>query len=389
MIHIVLDTNILHQEGLESRNMQLLSKLSNSGELKIYVPEIVKREFVSKKTLESHEKLIEAKNALIEISKKLLKNDPLRETLSEQEKILTCMADSVSNALKAQFENWAREANAVELKADPAALDSIIDSYFSGTGAFRKPKNREDFPDAFVNQCIEALANKHDKIYIAIKDTAFKKHLETIPNITLSDSLKDFFQLDELQALNAKIDGLLKNVEALKEYLSNQPFTDRLIEYLTSNEEPLSNIYVEEQNIDGINNLDIDSFGASINYAQANNVQQIEFSNPTYIDEGHYSLDIELTTTASIHYCADYMDYIQLSHRRVKNIDLSSMNGDGVCDLAEGFTVKLQGTIEVFFDGGWSALELDTHSAYLNTKKTKIETILNIESGTILESAQR
>ncbi|MEJ3591459.1 hypothetical protein, partial [Pseudomonas bubulae] len=69
--------------------MQLLSKLSNSGELKIYVPEIVKREFVSKKTLESHEKLTESKNALIEISKKLLKNDPLRETLSDQEKNLT------------------------------------------------------------------------------------------------------------------------------------------------------------------------------------------------------------------------------------------------------------------------------------------------------------
>jgi len=387
MIHIVLDTNILHQEGLESRNMQLLSKLSNSGELKIYVPEMVRREFVSKKILESHDKLIEAKNALIEISKKLLKNDPLRETLSDQEKNLTSLTDSVSSALKVQFENWAREANAVELKADPAALDSIIDSYFSGAGAFRKPKNREDFPDAFVNQCIESLANKHDKIYIAIKDTAFKKHLETIPNITLSDSLKDFFQLEELQALNAKIDGLLKNVEALKEYLSGQQFIDRLIEYLTSNEDPLSSIYVEEQNIDGINNLDIDSFGVSINYARADKVNVIDFSNPTYIDKGHYSLDVELATTASIHYCAYHMDYVQLAQQRIKNIDQTSMDGEGVCDLSEDYLVTLQGTIEILFDGEWSVEELDTHSAYLNTKKTKIETILNIESGAILKSA--
>ncbi|MEJ3587815.1 hypothetical protein, partial [Pseudomonas bubulae] len=197
-----------------------------------------------------------------------------------------------------------------------------------------------------------------------------------------------FFQLEELQALNAKIDGLLKNVEALKEYLAGQPFIDRLIEYLTSNEDPLNSVYVEEQNIDGINNLDIDSFGISINYAQADKVKVIEFSNPTYIDNGHYSLDVELATTAAIHYCADYMDYIQLSQQRSKNIDQTSMNGDGVCDLSEDFLVILQGTVEVFFDGGWSAQELDTHSVYLNTKKTKIGIILNIESGTILNSAR-
>jgi len=388
MIHIVLDTNILHQEGLESRNMQLLSKLSNSDELTIYVPEIVKREFISKRTMESQDKFTEAKNALLDISKKLLKDDPLRENLSELDKNLTSMTDSVSAALRAQFDNWAKEAKTVELKSDPAALDSIIDSYFSGTGAFRKAKNREDFPDAFVNQCIETLAKQHDTIYIAIKDTAFKKHLETIPNITLSDSLKDFFQRDELQAINTKIDGLLKNVEELKDYLAGEIFTDRLTEYLTSEDEPLKDVYIEEQQIDGINNLDIDSFGVSINYAQSNNVEDIKYSNPTYIEEGHYSLDIEIITIASIHYCASYMDYMQLSNQRIKHIDNSSMNGDGICDLAENFFVSLQGTIEIYFYGGWSVQELDTHSAYLNTDKSKIKTTLDIESGAILKHAQ-
>lgn len=53
MNSVLLDTNILHQEGLFSRNMQLLSRLVKASYTEIYVPDIVKREYLSKRILES------------------------------------------------------------------------------------------------------------------------------------------------------------------------------------------------------------------------------------------------------------------------------------------------------------------------------------------------
>jgi rRNA-processing protein FCF1 len=52
-MNVMLDTNILHSEGLMSVSMQRLLRLVKSGDLKIIIPEIVADEFKSKKKDES------------------------------------------------------------------------------------------------------------------------------------------------------------------------------------------------------------------------------------------------------------------------------------------------------------------------------------------------
>lgn len=49
MINLVLDTNILHQEGIKSGRMQVLKKLTDAEIVKLYLPEIVRREFYTKR----------------------------------------------------------------------------------------------------------------------------------------------------------------------------------------------------------------------------------------------------------------------------------------------------------------------------------------------------
>ena len=50
MINILIDTNIILQEGFESRQMQILRRLVQGEKVQVYIPEIVKREFLTKKS---------------------------------------------------------------------------------------------------------------------------------------------------------------------------------------------------------------------------------------------------------------------------------------------------------------------------------------------------
>ncbi|XCN74458.1 MAG: PIN domain-containing protein [Candidatus Electrothrix aestuarii] len=49
MIKIILDTNILHQEGLNSTRFQILQRLIKSNAVSLIVPEIVIEEYKSKR----------------------------------------------------------------------------------------------------------------------------------------------------------------------------------------------------------------------------------------------------------------------------------------------------------------------------------------------------
>ncbi|CAK8725546.1 hypothetical protein GMJAKD_16735 [Candidatus Electrothrix aarhusensis] len=47
MIPVVIDTNVLRSEGLIASKMQILGRLLNSGDVKLIIPEIVMREYIS------------------------------------------------------------------------------------------------------------------------------------------------------------------------------------------------------------------------------------------------------------------------------------------------------------------------------------------------------
>lgn len=79
MISLLLDTNILHQEGLSSGNMQMLHRLVNASHVEVFVPEIVKKEFISRRIMEAREKLKDAQNSLSAVGKKYLKRVMFRQ----------------------------------------------------------------------------------------------------------------------------------------------------------------------------------------------------------------------------------------------------------------------------------------------------------------------
>lgn len=382
---IVLDTNILHQEGLFSRNMQLLGRLALEKQVSIYVPELVKREYVSKRITESTEKFQSIQTGLADMVKKLDRDNAVYLDINRTQAAVTEIAKSITVAIEEDFERW-RSTNHVTIL--PTVLTSAIDvfdDYFNGAGVFRKAKSREDLPDAFINACLQALLSEKKNLYVIMKDGTFRKHLETVNGITVFETLADFLATSEIAMLFSGLDAKSQHTTAIKRFFATSLFQLHLSTYLYVKDNLIEDTYIQEGNIEGIEKIDIrDCYGVSINYPKAELIKEISFGEVMQVKEGHFSIGISFFTLASVHYCADYSDYINLSDERKLVVEETSMNGDGVCDLQEDRTVSLSGHVEVRFDPKFTAEDLSTHIEYLDTERTKIYVELDMKEGTII-----
>ena len=72
---------------------------------------------------------------------------------------------------------------------------TVIEDYFAGTSTFEKPKNRDDFPDAFIFQCAKDLvAELNTELHCVIADNNLRQKLSQIQNIRVYSSTADLVQ---------------------------------------------------------------------------------------------------------------------------------------------------------------------------------------------------
>ncbi|HCW3076446.1 TPA: DUF4935 domain-containing protein, partial [Enterobacter roggenkampii] len=69
MYNIVLDTNILHQEGLHSNDMSILKNLVDAKLVCVHIPSIIAQEFITKRITSVKEENIKIIKALEAIEK--------------------------------------------------------------------------------------------------------------------------------------------------------------------------------------------------------------------------------------------------------------------------------------------------------------------------------
>lgn len=385
MINIVLDTNILHQEGLFSRNMQLLGRLSGAEKISIYVPELVKREYISKRIADSSEKFQSMQAGLTDMVKKLDRGNAIYTEINNMHATLVGIAKSISTAIENDFEGWQGTNNVTMLNVDPAKVDGVFNDYFGGLGVFRKSKSREDLPDAFINACVQTLLSEKGTLDVIMKDGTFRKHLDTIAGITVFETLAEFLEAPKIAALFAALDAKSQQTIAMKQFFSGSSFQAHLSAYLHTAYNLIEGIYIEEDTIEGSEKIEIENcFGTSINFPQAKFIKEIRFGEVMQVSEGHFSVEISFNTLASLHYCADYYDYINLSAERKLVVEETSMNGEGISDLVETREVFLSGHVELLFDPNFSAGDLATHVEYLDTERSKIHVEIEMEKATIL-----
>jgi hypothetical protein len=330
MLHVVLDTNIFHQEGLTSVNMQLLKRLAVSGRLHVYVPELVKREYLSKKSEQARESIAEAVKNILAADKKIGNRTAFHEHLQKAKYDLESMIAKVDEIVNADFADWENSTKAVLIPFDNQSIGQLFDGYFSGRGPFRKPKARDDIPDAVISACIEKIAAEQPCTYVVVKDGVLKRHLSSIATIRVTDDLTELFGVDNVKKSIIELDKQLANVDEMKTFFSSQEFQVALSKFLRRATEQFQNVYIEEDEVHAKHRLEIDSFGVSINYASAEHVQGLMYGEVIFLEDGHFSISVELQTTAEVFFCAGYDDYIHLVPPRSETVRETSMNGGRV-----------------------------------------------------------
>lgn len=380
-IALVLDTNVLRQEGLNSRNMQLLARLVASDEISLFIPEIVAREFKSQRVLEVLEQSTKAQGAIVEMSRQVeAKQESHKRALALKEAIVK-LEEALSKDVDVDFMRWSELCGATLLTLSPEALAPVLNDYFIGSGAFRQPKHRDDIPDAFLSAEIRPLLQAYGVVTIAVKDGALKRHLQKEPNYTLVDGLKQFFELEAVRNLTERLDAEEANVAAFKALFSEIKVHELLTLSLRNATEMMERVYLEEGDLAGLDVLGMNLFGASLNFAMADAITEVEYGDVTYIELGRFSIEVMIHTKAAIHFCADYGALQDVAASR--QIEQTSMNGDGICDLVESRDVTLKGYLEIEFDPKWGPKEVEIHAQYLDGPKPNISMTLEVTQAAV------
>jgi hypothetical protein len=346
---------------------------------------MVRREFLTKKVQDSHERLGRAMAELLEVGKTLKGVAEYKETLGRILPELDDYRAKIKSSLETEFDKWRASTNATILHFNPSSLTAVIDDYFNGSGAYREQRSRDDIPDAIIASCICSLSEKKDGIYVILKDSVLRNHLNSIAGIRTITSLKEFFEISEVKKLlqDAEARSRSASVAELKAFFSSTGFRDDLEQHVFGSNAILGYVYIGPEAIDGTDSLALAGWGFSINEPESEDVHDVRLGDVTFIEEGQFAIGVEFTTWCRIDYCASYTDYMKLLETDRAKIGERSVSRDGVADLCEQHEVRLHGFIDLVFPPDSTVSEVIDQSRSFGDRNPKIRADLNVERGTI------
>lgn len=380
MITVVLDSNILHQEGLSSRNMQLMLRLIKASHIEIYVPELVKREFLTRSIMSCEEKVQKAYNELSNVAKKVIYDSDAQENIVKVRDSTRLIKLDIKNHINLNFEKWVDEYNVKIIQFNPSIMIGVLDDYFSGAGVFRKPKSREDIPDAIINAGLDELKEQKESLVVITNDGVFNKHLKESDGIDAYDCLADFLNNDNNKKLFEAQDS--EAVENLNEFFNSTIFSNHLLEYLQNSNDELDWVYLEGDEILGKDVIGVDSFGVTVEFPKADYVRIAETSASAWLAGSKFSIKFSFITFATLAFNTDFSNYEEVED--VQGMSLYSMNGDGVCEMIQNRLIRFYGSIEINIGQEMTVETLEKYCRELGNTDNPVNIKINIQKAELL-----
>ncbi len=221
---VILDTNIFHSTRTDTSGMQMLLRLVKSGFLKLVIPEVVAKEYLTKRVSESKASM----EKVISEARKL-KNSKVYGSDYSLSSIESSISEAI-NDIEPSFHEWASQEGIEIYEINNTSIEDIFNDYFLGVGAFKKPKNREDFPDAVILDCIRKLSTESN-VYVITRDQHLSGCCTSLNAITVCTSLDDLFEendikkaIIDLDSVDGRINSILETLESSSGSISIQGF---------------------------------------------------------------------------------------------------------------------------------------------------------------------
>lgn len=346
MIHLVLDTNIIRGEGINSSWMQVLKQHTDSGAIQVYVPEIVKRELLTNKVGEYQKEIKKCISSINNSLRKKLLNESEIKSLTESRSYLDTALASVEERVESEYKQWASNLGVKTLFFNNDNMKHVMNDYFSGGGVFKKIKSREDIPDAMINTSINDLLEKNGTVTVINSDKEFTEFISKNEFITCHKTLSDFLASDPVEAIKVKVEL----TQELTEYFSTPEYIEQLTAYLTSPSDRIDkveDVYIDKEGIEGTEKIAEWLLVAEINFIFPHMIYNVAIENINSASLYEYIGNIEFTAKVGISYGTHYGIY----HSMDKNREVEFYSADEeIVELIEEFEVKFFGQITIDID---------------------------------------
>jgi hypothetical protein len=374
MIKILLDTNILHQEGLNSTRFQILQRLIKSNYVDLIIPEIVIEEYMTKRIEQANDDLKKIQSVIDNLHRKSI-IDKDCYTVSH----LSSYVTNSINQTKPIVELWLDENQVTVLPISQTSIDDLFKHYFEGTGAFRNKKQREDIPDAVIYDCIEKLS-KSDKLSVVAKDGALIRSISKMDNVQVYNELSDIIEIPELKEKLAGLNTSEMKVNSIIETLSTFDCRYNIAEYLTENHLVEVVGYYNDEGDFIVLPFDLSENEVTNYEIQVSELEEINLSSPTYLGNRKFSYTLEAECIARMAFHCENDVYEALSFEYRKNFSKTKFEDQN--------DIIAEGDIKVIFEGvlvlsgidiNTDSSQLEVHLSYLGAERSHIECEINLE----------
>jgi len=236
MIEVVLDTNIYSSDSLRrTARFSALVQLAKSGKLRLHIPYIVQKEFLSQQTEQFEQWANSINIGIVELQRR--SSPTLAKKLDGVKESFAKIQGDLVSYPTLDFAKWIDEIGGIVHPISDSHGTKVIEDYFEGAPPFKNKKSRLDIPDSFIWQVISDLANKFDTLYVVASDRKVREACDNKKNITAFESLDDFIQSDvcrsflEEENANQSIERLLKYIPVVFGIRQNE-IKDRITEII-------------------------------------------------------------------------------------------------------------------------------------------------------------
>jgi len=203
---VFLDANVVIQAGKPPGGpiMNRVADLVNAGIIRILTTDLTVTEVAKKHTENDYEIIKEVGRAHF---RKVVK-EHIGSILPDLSKAK--LKETISIKYNQQVAEMFVSLKSKYLPIDHIKPSTVFTAYAEGSGFFTGEGKKDQFPDAFIFECLKAEASAKSPVIIVSNDNDFTIPVKSIDNISLLKTIPDLFQKLGLQVEAPEIEEFLE-----------------------------------------------------------------------------------------------------------------------------------------------------------------------------------
>lgn len=216
MIDVVIDTSIYRSDPKrEKAAFRVMTKLATNGFVRVHIPYVVEREFSTQQISSLENTFNEARKFVSSARKRV--SESLIQEVNGIEKLIEIFRLKAEAEVASSLSKWARDINAEIHVTKPHHGELVLNSYFNGAAPFSQPKERKDFPDAFIYESIRDVTKMKGCLHVISADENLRNACSKVKGITAYSALEEFLKSEP--CIDAAAD--LEHLEKLNQFRAN------------------------------------------------------------------------------------------------------------------------------------------------------------------------